>query len=255
VEEVMPRTKRTKSPTTDVTAPAEGISFDKAVAEGQEIILNIEAAERGQLRLGELADKLEPKYGDRTLAKFAEAIGVAKCTLDRYRTVYRAWAGKLAPGPNSFASYAILRELATHPNREQIIKAKPNISKREAHDYMRDIENDARRQQQQEQEDDWLKHNRRWFKELYTHAHEACRRAEVALNATPEKQRELSEVVVEREMPQNLKMYGGVLIQLANLLEAEQEAAREEREAQAAQEPKRSTRTAKHNGHEASAVV
>jgi hypothetical protein len=249
-----------KSPPTDVAPPSEVIPYDQGVREGQEIVLNIEAAERGQLRLGELADKLEPKYADRTLAKFAAEIGVAKCTLDRYRTVWRAWEGKLAPGPDSLVSYAVLRELATHPDREQIIKAKPNITKREAHDKMRNLENDARRQQQQEEEDDWPKHNRRWFKELYTQAHEVARMAEVALDATSEKQRELAEVVVEREMPQNLKMYGGALIRLADLLEAEQEAAeREEREAQAVKDPNQSAPAAKRNGHasadEASAVA
>lgn len=122
----------------ETTEPTDTIGYDTAVREGKEIVLEIEAAERGQLRLGELADNLEPKYGDRTLAKFAAEIGVgSKCTLDRYRTVYRAWAGKLAPGPNLVPQYAVLRELATHPEREQIIRQNPNLTKREARDKMR----------------------------------------------------------------------------------------------------------------------
>jgi hypothetical protein len=70
--------------------------------------------------------------------------------------------------------------------------------------------------------------------------------AAVALDATPEKQRELSEVV-EQTMLLSVRMYGDRLIALANLLEAEQEAARAERKAQAAQE--QSAPAAKHNGH------
>ena len=105
--------KSKKNGSADTTALTDKIPFDDAVSEGKEIVAQIEVAERGQLRLGELADRLEPRYKDRTLAKFAAEIGVAKCTLDRYRTVYRAWAEKLAPGPN-LVSYAVLRELATH---------------------------------------------------------------------------------------------------------------------------------------------
>ena len=95
----MPRAR--KQVATDTSAlPTETIPYDDAVAEGKEIVAKVEAAERGWLRLGELADQIEPKYKDRTQAKLAAEIGVAKCTLDRYRTVYRSWEGKLAPGPN-----------------------------------------------------------------------------------------------------------------------------------------------------------
>jgi hypothetical protein len=159
-----------KNGSADTSGPTDIIPYDKAVREGQEIVLEIEVAERGQLRLGELAHKLEKKYGDRTLAKFAAEIGVAKCTLDRYQTVYRAWEGKLAPGPIS-TSYAVLRELATHPDREQIIRKNPNLTKREALALRR---KDAKQKQQKEEEDEWdewLKHNRKWFKELVAVAH------------------------------------------------------------------------------------
>src|SRR6516165_10066583 len=130
------RDPKRKQVAVDTSAPTDTIPYDKAVREGQAILAKIDDAERGQLRLGELAHKLEKKYGDRTLAKFAAEIGVAKCTLDRYQTVYRAWEGKLAPGPIS-TSYAVLRELQTHPDRAQIIRKNPNLTKREAHERMR----------------------------------------------------------------------------------------------------------------------
>ena len=164
-----------KAPRTDTTgAPADIINYDEAVREGRKILARIEDAERDQLRLGELADKLEPKYKDRTLAKFANEIGVAKCTLDRYRTVYRAWAGKLAPGPNSI-SYAVLRELATHPDREEIIRENPKITKRAAHDLMRKQEYAAQEKQVQEQENEWRGHSRKWYKNLVALGNEATR--------------------------------------------------------------------------------
>jgi hypothetical protein len=189
------RDQKRKQVAVNTSAPTDTIPYDKAVREGKEIVLEIEAAERGQLRLGELADKLEPKYNDRTLAKFAAEIGVAKCTLERYRTVYRAWEGKLAPGPN-LVSYAVLRELATHPDREQIISTNQNLTKREAHSLMRGHTYDEKVKAQQEQEDDWLKHNRRWFKELCTIANDASRAAAVVDQCTtPEQQHGLLKAV------------------------------------------------------------
>jgi len=122
--------------------------YQDAVLEGKEILKQIDAAERGQLRLGELAAKLETVYGDRTLAKFAVDLGIAKCTLARYRDVYRAWRDISAPGRES-VSYAVLRELATHPDREEIIRKDPNITKREAHDQMRKLKGTAKEKQEQ----------------------------------------------------------------------------------------------------------
>src|SRR5262245_55893640 len=85
------------------------IPYDEVVAEYKEIIKN---QRRDQMRQGELADKVELKYGDRTLAKLAKDLGVSRCTLERQRSVYRAWDGIQAPGP---VSYAVLRELQNHP--------------------------------------------------------------------------------------------------------------------------------------------
>jgi hypothetical protein len=131
--------KQAKGPAADTSAsPEEVIPYDRAVREGKEIVLKIETtASQGQLRLGELADKLEPKYGDRTLAKFAKEIDVAACTLRRYRDVYRAYPNICAPGRKCYPAYTALRELATHPDREEIIHKDPNITKREAHSLMR----------------------------------------------------------------------------------------------------------------------
>src|SRR5262249_48607761 len=91
------RDQKRKQVAIDTSAPTDTIGFHEAVIEGTGILKQIDAAERGKLRLGELVAKVEKKYGDRTLAKFAEELGIAKCTLDRYQTVYRAWEGKLAP--------------------------------------------------------------------------------------------------------------------------------------------------------------
>jgi hypothetical protein len=118
--------------TTDTPADdTDTIDFNAAVIEGKQILKQIELAERGQLRLGEIADKLEPKYGDRTLAKFAAEIGIDKTTLNNYRSVYRAWEGKLPPGV-IFPSFTVLKELQNVEDRAELIKDEPTMSKRRA---------------------------------------------------------------------------------------------------------------------------
>ena len=208
---------KTKSPATDVVSP-EVIPYERALRESREILLNIEAAERGQLRLGELADKLEPKYGDRTLAKFADEIGVAKCTLDRYRTVWRAWEGKLAPGP-IFISYAVLRELATHDDREEIIRKHPDLTKRKAHDLMRKQASATKEKQEREQAEDWVKHNRVWFKELCNIVNEAARTAEALDECTPEQQEKLRQAI-DPNLLLDVRRGGRMLIYTADRLAA-----------------------------------
>jgi hypothetical protein len=123
----------TSSPTNkeNDNAPAGVIPYDDAVAEGKVIV---ERHDADQLRLGELAHKVKPEHGDRTLADLAKDIGLAKCTLERYRSVYRDWEGKLAPGAN--VPYVVLRALQTHPDREAIVTANRGLTKREANKEM-----------------------------------------------------------------------------------------------------------------------
>jgi hypothetical protein len=218
----MPRTKTTKSPATDVAPPIEVIPYERAVREGQEIVLEIEAtAARGQLRLGELAHKVETKYKDRTLAKFAGEIGISACTLARYRDVYRAWANFCAPGRKSIPSYAVLRELATHPDREEMIRKHPNLTKREAHNLMRKRAYATKEEQEQEQEEDWVKHNRVWFKELCKIAQEASRTAAAVGvdKCTPEQQENLRQAV-DPNLLMYLRASGRMLIHTADSLAA-----------------------------------
>jgi hypothetical protein len=102
--------------------------YDAAVAEGMQITQNMTTAEWGRMRLGELASQVETKYGENKLRQYAKDIGMAICTLERSRSVYRAWAEIPAAPPN----FSVAQELQDHPERAQIIKDKPNITTREA---------------------------------------------------------------------------------------------------------------------------
>ena len=96
-------------------AKADGLQFDDAVREAKQILARIEAEHRqDQMRLGELADKVHTTYGGRSLPKFAKAIGIASCTLHRYRSVYRASDRALRPrGPLRTRSFASFRASPT----------------------------------------------------------------------------------------------------------------------------------------------
>jgi hypothetical protein len=130
-------------------APVDVIPYDDALPKGKVLVAKLDELDAKkreldgqevhvQLELGELVDRLEPKYGDRTLAKYAKEIGKAKCTLERYRDVYRDWKGKLAPGP-TLPSYTVLRTLQTHPDREAIITENPKLTKSQANKKMEEL--------------------------------------------------------------------------------------------------------------------
>jgi hypothetical protein len=155
----------------DTSTQAEVIPFDKAVSEGKEIVARIntrhEDTERDHFRLGEIADKVETKYKDRTQARLATELGISPSCLKRYCSVYRAWKGINigAPGPQC-VSYSVRRELATHPEREEIVRANPNITKRQAQQEMRKLKGADKEQKKGatgDQEPEWARDTRGWL--------------------------------------------------------------------------------------------
>jgi hypothetical protein len=200
----------TAAPATATIAQADTIPYDDAVSEGKEIVAN---EKRGQMRLGELADKLEPKYKDRTLAKFAKEIGIAPCTLERYRSVYRAWKENLAPGP---VSYAVLRALQDHPDRLNIVKENPGLTQAQA----RNMRGDPGKAEQT----DWHKHNTKWFRELCNIAGNAIRVAETTHHCTTQEQWCRLLEAVEPRMLSQVRKGGKALVALVDRLEAQLEA-------------------------------
>jgi hypothetical protein len=108
------------------------IPFDEVVTEGKRMVA---VADSNNWRFGELAHRCEPKYGEETLAKLAKAIGgIAACTLERRRSVYRAWFVEISAAPPE--SFAVAQELQNHPKRGEIIEKRPNITTREARKEM-----------------------------------------------------------------------------------------------------------------------
>jgi hypothetical protein len=209
------------------TSSGDAVPFDDAVREAKEILDRSKTQERKeQMRLGELADKVvHPKYGDRTLAKFAKAIGIASCTLARYQSVYRAWDGRgiQAPGP---VSYAVLRELQDHPDRSEIVKKNPNLSKREAREFAQDHKGQAKKQKQKAS--DWQTAEcERYFRKLMVLATDAIEAAEFT------KSKHSRQAIRKAFEPKNLPVLrqGGeaflkIIDYLAKVLAEEEELAR-----------------------------
>lgn len=146
---------------------ATTIKYEDAVSEGKKVCASIE---RSQMRLGEIADKIEKRYGDNTLARFAREIGIAPCTAERYRSVYRSWATNSAAPPD--LPWGVARELQAHPDRAKLVKKNPQMSTRDARLLMKQHRNkqpDATPVRWQEVE------ARRWFRGLVTRANQAIR--------------------------------------------------------------------------------
>ena len=103
-----------------------------AVEEGKAIVADVSGK---QWALGDLALKVEKKYGENRLEQFVVDINFpgAACTLGRYRSVCLAFP-KTGGRPRFFASTQILQR---HDDRIQIVTANPNISVREARELMR----------------------------------------------------------------------------------------------------------------------
>ena len=121
------------------------IEYEHAVIIGKQIIKEMEV---NQMLLGAMADRLEPRYGGATLARFAAEIGVKAGKVERWRSVYRRWKGKTNPAtqPDSQKSAfesqspSVLKILQGHPNAEvaESIVWGPRLTARQAQTHIDD---------------------------------------------------------------------------------------------------------------------
>jgi hypothetical protein len=159
-----------------INVPAEPIGYDDAVREAKQLVARGEKAhatiDSTKMRLGELAHRVKPKYGEETITRFASDIGVAACTLRRCRSVFRAWNEIQAPAPK----FAVAQELQSHPGRAEIIKRNPNLTKQQARKLMRGYK---KSQEGAATQEEWERRdNRRRLKQLRRLANEGIREAE-----------------------------------------------------------------------------
>lgn len=110
-------------PTRDQTIP-----YDKAVAEGKAIVGQLES---NCWRLADLANQIEPKYGNDTLGKFATEIGLKTGTVSNYRSMARAW-----PESTQRCGYRICRALLSLPNKEAVVRDNPHLTETQARELV-----------------------------------------------------------------------------------------------------------------------
>ena len=115
----------------------EQIPYDDAVVEGRKLVSSMKD---NQFELGRIAGRVEPKYGEQTLERLAEEIGIDYGTLKSYRTADRAWQD-IPVRPKSFS---VAKALNRHPNRADIIQEKPDMSVKEAENVMREWKKERR---------------------------------------------------------------------------------------------------------------
>jgi hypothetical protein len=220
-------TTNTSAPTAATSVPVDTINFDDAVEQGKkiraDILAKIDEVERGHWLLGDLADKVETRYDDRTLAKLAQKIEISSSCLKRYRDVYRAWKDISAPA-RQLGSYSVRKEIATHPDKEQIIRDNPNMTKREAQGLMRRYRR-AKEAKEAEvkvtaQEAEWLRHDKKLFKDLVTLANDATRAAEFAYECTTDEQWRRFLKAIEPAQLMYVRLGGTMLVKLVALVEA-----------------------------------
>jgi hypothetical protein len=171
--------------------------YDAAVAEGMQINQNMTTAEWGRMRLGELASQVETKYGENKLKQYAKDIGMALCTLERSRSVWRAWEDISAAPPN----FSVAQELQDHPDRGKIVAERPNITTREARKKAR-----AWKEKKQKEDPDFgVKQMKELFDGLLTRASKAIADEEMISNLDLERRQNLKKAIKDPKLLDELR--------------------------------------------------
>lgn len=102
------------------------IDYDEAVRVAHEL------EERRQWVLGDLANRLKPKYGAETLQRFADDIGVHYNTLRDYRAVVRNWPETEEQNHGRPSNWSVAKELYAQEDRYELVAENPDMNSHEA---------------------------------------------------------------------------------------------------------------------------
>jgi hypothetical protein len=217
----MPKTE-TQTSTINDTEYKAAVEEGKQVAE--DFLAAEEQAENFKMRLGELADGVAKKYGDKRLDRYAKDIGMVACTLGRCRSVYRAWhgvdaaayeaqTGKKATPPISFS---VAQDLQRHPDRFDIIKNDPDISSRAARRKVRQY-----KKEQNTASGFLLENTKKWFAAVCKRAGEQIRDADITdKDLSPQLQETyIAAVKPSIALLETLRDAGNANLRLADFLE------------------------------------
>jgi hypothetical protein len=108
------------------------MKYEKAVKEARAIIGLVE---KDLWRLAQIAYELEPKYGEQTLARFADDIGLSFSTIRYYRLTYERFGQDQNVGRPPFWT---AKELLSVPYAARIIEQYPDITRQEARTFAKE---------------------------------------------------------------------------------------------------------------------
>ena len=123
--------------------PFDAEAWKKDVARGKKLV---ETLGSSQWELGELSASVSKSYGEARLQKFAKEIGSEFETLKRCRSTWRAWfaienkkgASALFDSPAAIPiSFGTANALNNHPNRWQVARQNPDMSRETARAMMK----------------------------------------------------------------------------------------------------------------------
>jgi len=155
-----------QSPTFDPKDIAQGKKLVATLKANDATLKSTQAAiDSAEMKLGKLADGQKPIYGDRTLAEFAKVLDISFNRLNRCRSVYRAYKDNEIKGPAP--KFGVLQALQGHPNRDEIIRERPDLTRREARTFMKDYH------KAQGTQENWrVRDTRGWWNQVKKHAQE-----------------------------------------------------------------------------------
>jgi hypothetical protein len=199
-------------PATGTTTWAAAVSECRAI---------VERNVNGWRRICELAAAVVTEYGNRTQAKFAEAIGVKPATLKRQLSTYRAWKPIGGPAPQS--SWGVMQVFEADPEYgAEMLKAKPDLKKSEARALMKAKKGNGAAAPP-EPEERWEQGQRKSFSKLVAAAATAISFTAFVYRGglKPDKERTLAAIV--RTMPtllEDIKRAAEGLLKLYDYLQA-----------------------------------
>lgn len=110
------------------------LDYDEAVR----VAKSLDSPEGKQWVIGDLADRLEPRYGEHTLQHFAADIGVEVRTVQKYRKTVRAYSPEKRLRSRN---WSVAHELANEDDREELIEK--DLTMREARQIVAERKTEA----------------------------------------------------------------------------------------------------------------
>jgi hypothetical protein len=212
--EPKPTRKRALKESAALPPALDRTDYKAAVTEAKQIIAR---SEKDHWRLAELAAGVETKYKKESLKQFARDIGVAYCTVERLRSVWRAWEKIPGPPPKFYSVAQALQDL---PDDDKIAAMAKNPSMREARKLAQEHK-EKKDSKKAEPKPDSQKQDEKWFRDLVEQVDAAAEYAAVVDDIKQDKERcQRLRKAIEPKLLNDLLEGTNILLKLINFLQS-----------------------------------